>query len=77
MMPRPPLPDDDPTTVPEMPDLGREEDLDRSLDDAEPERSVPREEERPPTSDERGPDDLPAIEPDDATPSEDPGISPI
>ena len=45
MMPRPPLPDDEPTDAPEVPDLGREDDLERSLEETEPEREMPSEEE--------------------------------
>ena len=47
MMPRPPLPDDEPTETSEIPDLGREDDLERSLGETEPERSMPPEEGRP------------------------------
>lgn len=80
MMPNPPLPDDDPTTTSDVPDLGREDDLQRSVDQGDAERAVPTEEERPETADEAsGGDapDRPRIDPDDATPPEDPGISPI
>jgi hypothetical protein len=80
MMPNPPLPADDPTTNTDVPDLGRRDDLERSLDDGDADRSVPPEEERPETADEKRPEGLserPSIEPDDATPTEDPGVSPI
>jgi hypothetical protein len=80
MMPNPPLPDDDPTATADRPDLGRRDDLERSLDERDGERSVPSEEERHETADEKHPeglDERQAIEPDDATPSEDPGLSPI
>ena len=78
MMPNPPLPDDDPTTS-DAPDLGRDDDLERSLDDRDADRAVPSED-RPRTADEEtGVDaaDRPRIDPDDATPTDDPGISPI
>ena len=52
MMPNPPLPDDDPTTTSDVPDLGREDDLQRSVEEGDAERAVPSEEERPETADE-------------------------
>jgi hypothetical protein len=79
MMPRPPLPDDEPTEVPEVPDLGREDDLERSLGETEPERSLPPEEERTETVDERVPEgfsERPPKVPDGATPTGEPGTSP-
>ena len=80
MIPNPPLPDDDPAATADRPDLGRRDDLERSLDERDGAPSMPPEEERPETADEKQPeglDERPRIEPDDATPSEDPGLSPI
>jgi hypothetical protein len=80
MIPNPPMPDDDPTSTPDVPDLGREDDMERTLDDRDGDRAVPEEEQRPETTDqERGvaPVDRPRIDPDDATPTEGPGLSPI
>ncbi|HSL09969.1 MAG TPA: hypothetical protein VLA82_01465 [Actinomycetota bacterium] len=84
MIPNPPMPDEDPTPTRDVPDLGRRDDLERSLEDRDADRAVSDEEERPESPDDRGTDDRggepserPRIEPDDATPTEDPGISPI
>lgn len=61
MQPRRPMPDEDTFSTSENPDLDREHDVEEATGDGDGE-----DEKTPPT-----------IEPDDATPTEDPGISPI
>ena len=81
MEPRRPMPDEDRALRDENHDLGRAEDLERARD--RDDDAMPPEEERPETADERsevtpeGRLGRPTIAPDDATPTEDPGISPI
>ena len=58
MIPNPPLPDDDPAATADRPDLGRQDDLERSLDERDGAPSMPPEEERPETADEKQPEGL-------------------
>jgi hypothetical protein len=82
MEPRRPMPDEDRARTGENPDLGRGDDRERTRDERRDDR-MPREERRPETADERNEAgeerraEPPTITPADATPTDDPGTSPI